>query len=195
MCANGSKVGRPVTGDVHQLAFTGHVAPAVPARPLGQRVVVGAVDEDHAQPELGDADPADRLTAVRAKPVQTSFPRDRLPRRRDRDAGPRQPRRVVLGEPVLVALCELVLLPVGVDSGERVLPAPDDQHPGENGYACQDHQGPGDSRYSSHRHASWAFRSLSGSRFLAFLTVSTICRTASRTGPRGGRSEALGYGA
>src|SRR5438477_8316851 len=97
-------------------------------------------------------------------------------------------------ESFLVALRQLMLLPVRVEGGERVLPAPDDADPDQRERAGDDQAGPGDSGYTLHVHPSNALRSLSDPCLLA-LTVSTTRRTVSLIGPRGGRSAALGYGA
>src|SRR5437016_2343166 len=103
-------------------------------------------------------------------------------------------RRVVGVEAVLIAARELVLLPMGVERGERVLPLPDDHHPDEDQRACHGQSRARDSHDASHIHPSNAFRPAWDARLLA-LTVRTVRLTVSLMGPRGGRSAALGYGA
>ena len=103
-------------------------------------------------------------------------------------------RRVIAGESPLVAPRELVLLPVGVERRERVLPLPHHDDPDEDQSARHGQGRPGGSQNTSHIHPSNAFRPVSDACLLA-LTVRAICLTVCRIGPRGGRSAALGYGA
>ena len=58
--------------------------------------------------------------------------------------------RVVFGELVVEARRELALLPVRVERGERVLPAPDHDRPRERQHACDHHQGASDPCDPSH---------------------------------------------
>ena len=58
--------------------------------------------------------------------------------------------RVVRGEFVVQLRRELALLPVRVERGERVLPAPDDERPRKREHACDRHRGTGDSQESPH---------------------------------------------
>ena len=67
-----------------------------------------------------------------------------------------------------------MLLPGRVERRERVLPAPDDEHPDEHGDAGRQHQRPGDPRDPLSVHPSSAFRSLADGCLRAALTVSTV---------------------
>src|SRR6266498_3936367 len=76
----GRQVGRAMTGDVDESVLAGYEASEVAAGPLLERVVVGAVDEDHVEAEARDPDPADRVALPNVLSVQPRLTCDRLPR-------------------------------------------------------------------------------------------------------------------
>ena len=129
------QVGRPVARDVDELPLAWHVGAQVATRAFPERRVVGPVDEDHVQAETRHVNPADRFTPVRGEPIAMGLALDRalLGTHRLR---PGDEARLVCGEALVVAVSELVLLPVGVESREGVLPAPDHDNPDQ-------HQQPG----------------------------------------------------
>ncbi len=102
--------------------------------------------------------------------------------------------RVVRSKVVGELRRELPLLPVRVERGERVLPAPDDDRPGERQDTYRQEGGACDPSSPMHlsrvtRDAAMQLRAAGGGR------ASTSPRIVWRSGPRGGRSAALGYGA
>jgi len=93
----------------------------------------------------------------------------------------------------LVGVREPCLLHVGVQRGEGVFPAPDDDDPGEREDAGRDQQRAEDACEAVHYPPN-ARRRSSVTRRRA-RSVSTTVRTSSRSGPRAGRSSRSGYGA
>src|SRR5205807_4930577 len=116
---------------------------------LRERVVVGPVDEDHVQAEAGHLDPADRLAALRVAPVARRLAGDRPLLGGEGVA--RRPDGVELREALVVARGEAVLLPAGVERGERVLPLPDDDDPDQGQHATDDHERAEDAEGAPHR--------------------------------------------
>src|SRR5439155_1474074 len=106
------EVRRPVSGDVDEAVLAGHERAQVAARALRQRVVVGAVDENHVESDAVDPDPADGRPALHRLAKGRRLPPDRAALRRE--VRP-QRRRPVVGDEVLVRIRELALLPVRVE--------------------------------------------------------------------------------
>src|SRR5207247_4323639 len=96
-------------------------------------------------------------------------------------------------EPLVETRCEAVLLGGRVERGERVLPAPDDAGPEQQGDPAADQECAENSKRPPHQ-LSAACRSRSGSRRSPRAVMATL-RTVLRSGPRGGRSDARGYAA
>src|SRR6266540_1007961 len=119
-----------MAGDVDQLTFAGKKGARVPAGTLGQRVVIGADDDDDAQVQPGDLQTAQRLADAEALAVAPSLQCDQSLLLGDRGGIAPEPRgRRVSGEPQLEPGGEAVLLVGRVERRERVLPAPDKARP------------------------------------------------------------------
>ena len=113
--------------DVHEAVLPGHERAKVSPRPFSERRFIRAVDDDHVHAEAWNDDPADRLPDCggMAKPGRCLLDCASL-------GGKRFLAHSALGrELVLELLGKLVLLPSGVQPRERVLPLPDDDHPGQ----------------------------------------------------------------
>ena len=120
------EIRRAVARDVDEPVLPGHERALLASRAFLERLVVGAVDEHQVQAHARHAYPPDRLTAGRARAVALRVARD------DRSLGRRGRPAIVLRTTrrVCVLRRELVLLPLRVERGERVLPLPDEQCPG-----------------------------------------------------------------
>jgi hypothetical protein len=132
-------VGRPMAGDIDELALTGHRSAEIPAGATLQRVGVGAVDDDHVEVESRHPEPCDRIASLRR-----ASPRLRVPlepaaalRRRDSDAQRSRPNAV---ERSLEILVELALLEPVEHTRERILPLPNGNRPREHADAGDDHE-------------------------------------------------------
>ena len=138
------EVGRAVAGDRDDATHPrqpGALAGrgVVVARPLLEIGMRGALDDDHAQPEARDHDPADRRAFAKRGPERDracAQERRFLPCpvdvRDDRDARRlRPPVAVDLVEPA----CERLLLVARVERRERVAPRRGDADPGEQEHA------------------------------------------------------------
>jgi hypothetical protein len=143
------EVCRPVSCDVDEPVLARHEATQVTARPLLQRLVVGAVHDHHPQPDPADRDAADRLPALRVAAEASGVRGDRVTLGGE-VGSVGAVGRAVGGELSVDALGELVLLPVRIERGDRVLPPPDDHHPGDAQDAGDDQHRPERSCEPSH---------------------------------------------
>jgi hypothetical protein len=145
------EVGRSVARDVDEAVLARHVRALVAAGPFLQRVVVGAVDENHVEPDAADDDPPDRLPGSRSATEACRV-------LRDGDSlggkvavvGPDVPE---LGELAVERRRERALLPVRVERAERVLPAPHDHCPHEQQCADADQDAARDPCRATHSSA------------------------------------------
>ena len=121
-----------MAGDVDEPVLAGHERAARRGRGLSRgRLVARAVDDDHVEADAADHDPADRLAGSCC-----------ARKRRRLDGDPplgcqRETARVRVTGGTRRTAVELlwqsfVLLPVRVQRGERVLPLPDDDCPGQH---------------------------------------------------------------
>src|SRR5919201_416032 len=183
------QVGRAVSGDVKEPVLTGHERAQVAARPLLQRLVIGAIDEDHVHAHARHADAADRLPARRIEPVAACLAGDVAPLGGER--GRRDGRVLERLEAMPVLSRQLVLAPLRVEGGERVLPLPHDDRPDERERAGDDQDRSKDAGPAAHQPSS-ASATSSGARVRRRWTARYVRRKTRRTGPRGGRSETAG---
>src|SRR6266511_4754935 len=65
-----------VAGNIDEAVLAGHEGAQVSPGALLECLVVGAVDEEHAQTDVRNPEPADRLAALRADAVAPGSPRD-----------------------------------------------------------------------------------------------------------------------
>jgi hypothetical protein len=144
----GREVRRPVSRDVDEPVLAWHEAAKVTARPLFQRLVVGAVHDHHPQSDAADRDAADRLAARCLEAEASGVRGDRAAFRGE--VAPVEADRAVGRELAIDALRELVLFPVRIEPGDRVLPPPDGHHPGEPQDTGDDQHRPERSRDPSH---------------------------------------------
>src|SRR5512146_2177416 len=148
--------------------------------PLLERLVIGALDDHHLEADATDLQPPDRVAGVKCALVRARLCGD-LHLHRGKVL-PVCRLGVVRVDAAVVAAREVVLLNVRVERGERVLPLPHDDDPGEREHAAGDQQ---QAEYAAEE-PHYVRRARA---------VSTSARTRLRTGPNCGRSSRPGYGA
>src|SRR5262249_49919654 len=184
--------GRAVAGDVDETVLPRHERLQVAPRPFRQRVVVGAVDEDHVHAHPWDANTADRLAARRFQPIAPCLLRDAPLLRSDRRSGHGGGGDRLA--PLVVLRCELVLAPGRVERGEGVLPLPDDGRPDERQHAEDDQHRAQEADPAAHQFSNASGNSWAAPRLRRSCTAREGRRLMRRPGPRGGRPAASGYG-
>jgi hypothetical protein len=119
-----------MAGDVDELPVARHEGARVAAGALLEGVVIGAVDEHHVQAHARHDDPADRLALPYLAPEPPGDDGQPVLLRGDRLSRARALVGVD-GEFLVQARGETVLLVVGVERRERILPAPGGDRPRE----------------------------------------------------------------
>ena len=120
-----------MSGDVDEAALPGHEGAEVSSRAALQRRLIRPVHEHHVQAQAGNDDPPDRLPYVGgvAEASRCQLDCSCLGGKR---LGSYEPRAWMGRELMLELLGKLVLLPFRIEARERVLPAPNDDHPDQS---------------------------------------------------------------